>query len=215
MYIGFFWYGKALSSAVWSRWPKNLGAAFPLVLFCVGNCILGGLDEHYQPMWTWRRPPDLTLELFVDSILTALLMICLYMLADGPWLSRLRLVEAGSASLGTYIIHWFFFGYCAELARLALSFKVGVLGIPRLSIIPVMESVRPWGGSLAMFIVWLAYPLIFSITIGTAFQKGFLSGFTAVEKGFLRMAAGANTAWKATFKPQHSASFSKQAKGAA
>eukprot|EP00929_Paragymnodinium_shiwhaense_P015979 TRINITY_DN12407_c0_g1_i1.p1 TRINITY_DN12407_c0_g1~~TRINITY_DN12407_c0_g1_i1.p1 ORF type:complete len:1179 (+),score=281.16 TRINITY_DN12407_c0_g1_i1:118-3654(+) len=190
IYIAGFWYGKPVAAAVWKMWPKNLGAVFPFFLFVAGTMLLGGLDEWRAPLWVWRQTPAMTYAMPPDLLLFGLLMIAVYMAAEGPWFTRLRLVDAGNVSLGTYIIHLLFLVFALDTQQNGFEFRIGVLGVDVPDVKQTMTMVKPYLGSLGMLLVFLVYPLIFGLTIGALFQKAFLSGFAAAEKGVYRLCGG-------------------------
>eukprot|EP00929_Paragymnodinium_shiwhaense_P028582 TRINITY_DN16546_c0_g2_i1.p1 TRINITY_DN16546_c0_g2~~TRINITY_DN16546_c0_g2_i1.p1 ORF type:complete len:1149 (+),score=206.79 TRINITY_DN16546_c0_g2_i1:200-3646(+) len=199
VYIVGFLYGKQVSAAVWQMWPKRCGAALPLALFVAGATLVGAADEEYNPIWMWFQ--DVLREMPIDTLLFAFLMIALYMAAEGPWLKRCGLVEIGNASLGGYVIHFFFLSYMIDKAQLSSTFRIGVLGLELPSIDVAMLSVRSTLGSLGMLIVLLLYLHVFGLTISVLFQKVFLATFAAVEKGVVRICSTVASAWQALMLP--------------
>lgn len=192
MYVAAWFYQTPIVSGILKYWPKHLGPGLPLFCFVAGTTAVGYIDEIRDPMWIWREHVGtLLLEMPLDTCLLGFLVLTLYLAASTPWLQRLGLVMMGNCSLGTYIIHFFFFMWVPKesihsaFAGINTAY-FGVMGRHLPLMHDAVKAVR-WAGGFAQLIVVLAYAVIFSLTIGNVFQKAFLATFTSVEKGVTRI----------------------------
>jgi len=209
LYVTAWFYQGMVTELVSRFWPKTIGPTLPLMLFVVIVTVIGWQDEVRAPLWFWRGSgyatcvhnpggPDFWKLASCDAGLTFwklascdtglafLILLSIYSARDSPWLHWLGLVRMGKVSLGVYISHFFFDSYCLRLKCHGIFFRVGVLGLALPDMTVAYEAMGAYGGA-AQLLVIIAYPTIFSLTIGALFQWAFMWCYLSAEHGFLQL----------------------------
>jgi acyl-coenzyme A synthetase/AMP-(fatty) acid ligase len=169
------------------HWPAAIGATSMSLLLVasiefVGYCTFSTLRQSYAE----KKPVKLEFEslvLFRDMLLAALVIAVSILLSQRTCTKWCGLVAMGNASLGGYVLHYFFMRYDShgDYGLYGLS----CLGIP--DIWHTMDLIRPYAGGLGQIAVMLLYSGVFLLTFGLLFQKAALFTFSAVERGLQRL----------------------------
>lgn len=174
LYVVVWFLGKDVYGIIRSIWPSFVGSGFiwcfvTVVLFqYVG--MLDVRDGHYDVAYCQHVMRDICMASMVLGVSSVI--------SGTPWAGRCVFLAIGRYSLGGYVLHMFFMRHRYHVYGL-YGFKAA--GIP--DIVEAMDLIRPWFGGIGQLAVLLAYPVIFSLSLGMGFQKAFLAILSAVGNG--------------------------------
>jgi len=176
VYAAGWWYSRAIV-----RWFKARTPSMPLIVPVVACiCVMYAFYclEQYQILTTqWEEPNASTwcLSYLIDLCIASVLIFTLSCAISGKWLHYSGLVFMGRYSLGSYVFHVYMFG---AMGLLSASNPKALFHITE--VVGGIQAVEQFPGAsygIPQLAVIIAYPVIFMLTLGPAFQIGFVSAY--------------------------------------